>query len=79
MGDLRLASVQHEEMIQPVVPQGSNFGSLFFLAYTFYLTVDLRHGVKLFAGYTSLFTVNKNASNTAKDLKHDLIRQWALQ
>ena len=67
------------ENIQTGVSQVSILGLLFFLMYINDLSADLKSNVKLFADYTSLFSVVSDPLETANTLNKDLdkIRGWA--
>ena len=68
------------EKINVRVPQGSILGPLFFI-YINNLTVGLTTNAKLFADYTSLFSVVHDTQTSVIDLSKDLeiINNWAYQ
>ena len=58
---------------------GTTLGPLFFLAYINDLATDFKCNFKLFADYTSIFSVTHNPNECAAYLSHDLdrIKHWA--
>ena len=67
--------------VKAAVPQGSILGSLFFLIFINDLSDKLVSNPKLFADYTSLFSVVQDITLSAKNLNDDLkkINKWAFQ
>ena len=63
------------------VPQGSILGPLFFLVDTNDICSNLSTNVKLFADYTSLFSILNDANKYIQNLSNDLcvISNWAYQ
>ena len=63
------------------VPQGSILGPLLFLIYINDLSDNLTISAKLFADYTSLFSVVHHVNISAKELNDDLkkINDWTFQ
>ena len=67
--------------VESGVPQGYVLGPLLFLIYINDLERNIKSNVKFFADDTMLFSVVKDPTISASDLKHDLniIYQWAHQ
>ena len=63
------------------VPQGSILGPLLFLIYINDLSDNLTISAKLFADYTSLFSVVHDVNISAKELNDDLkkVNDWTFQ
>ena len=67
--------------VESGVPQGSVLGPLLFLIYINDLERNIKSNIKFFADDTMLFSIVKDPTISASDLKHDLniIYQWAHQ
>ena len=67
--------------IRAGVPKGSILGPLLFLIYVIDLPNGLKSECKLFADYTSLFSVTHDLNTSASDINNDLklISDWAFQ
>ena len=59
------------------VPQGLNFGQLFFLTYINDLSDDLTTIAKLFVDNASIFSIVKSIDNSEIDLSNNTINEWA--
>ena len=69
------------ENVKARIPQGSILGPLLFLIYINDLSNGVSSNCKLFADYTSLFSVVNDIQSSAATLRNDLtvIRNWAFQ